>query len=160
MGILADCAQLQHIGQHGNGAALAMVGLLGFRQGFKRRLHGSGAGVISVVDKGNIANIDNLLAAACKACRCQRLRASLHIHAVAGSAGDGGKRIIHVVLANQLQAHLYAAARSLFGAHEGGAHGGGSNLATTVVAVFAQAKVYYLGFSECCRLHNVFVIAV
>ena len=67
MGILTNLAQLQHIGQHGNGAALAMVGLLGFRQGFKRRLHGSGAGVISVVDKGNIANINYLLAATSEA---------------------------------------------------------------------------------------------
>ena len=102
MSVLADLAQLQHVRQHGDGASLAAIGLLSLGQGLQRRLHGGRAGVISVVDKGNVANIDNLLATAGEARRGQGLGAGLHIHPIAGSACYGGKSVIHIVLADEL----------------------------------------------------------
>ena len=160
MGILADVTQLQHIGQYGNGTTLAVARLLGLRQGFERRLHGGGAGVIGVVDKGNIADVDDFLATACEAGRCQRLGAGFEVHAVAGSAGDSGKSIINIMLADELQAHLNAPACSLFCAYKGGAHSRGCDFAAAIIAVFAQTKVNNLRFGFGGSLQHVLIVTI
>ena len=116
--ILADSAQLQHICQHSNRAYSAMRRLLRLSQSFQRCLHRSRAGVIGIVDKGDVTDIDNLLTAAGQTCCRQRLRAVLQRYAVAGSSGDGAQSVVHVVLTDELQAYADAFAALLLGTGE------------------------------------------
>ena len=91
---------------------------------------------------------------------CQSFSTFFQAYAVASSTGNSAQCIINIVFANQLQLNLHCFTSSFFSTGKGSTQTSSFNIATTVIASFAQTEEHYFCLRFSSRSNDIFVITV